>query len=111
MGAVAGRLFSHSYDHLCHTLRLRPVVQGIDGSALPGGIPDRLDWKHEHRFCGTKSRTIYGSKTEVIELLGKSTAYIKRSNLTSRTFEVRQTHKSLAFSGETINFQKLSKQS
>jgi hypothetical protein len=55
----------------------------------------------EHgRFCGTKLRAIYGSKAEVIGLLGKSTAYIERSNLTSRTFNVRQTRKTLAFSKE-----------
>jgi hypothetical protein len=51
-------------------------------------------------FCGTKLRAIFGSKAEVIELLGKSTAYIERSNLTSRTFNVRQTRKTLAFSKE-----------
>ena len=51
-------------------------------------------------FLGTKLRVIYGSKTEVIELLGESTAYIERSNLTSRTFNVRQTRKTLAFSKE-----------
>lgn len=45
--------------------------------------------EHGH-FLGTKLRAIYGSKTEVVELLGKSTAYIERSNLTSRTFNVRQ---------------------
>jgi hypothetical protein len=55
--------------------------------------------EHGH-FCGTKLRAIYGSKAKVIELLGKSTAYIERSNLTSRTFNVRQTRKTLAFSKE-----------
>ena len=55
--------------------------------------------EHGH-FCGTKLRAIYGSKAEVIGLLGKSTAYIERSNLTSRTFNVRQTRKTLAFSKE-----------
>jgi hypothetical protein len=53
-------------------------------------------------FCGTKLRAIYGSKAEVIELLGKNTAYIERSNLTSRTFNVRQTRKTLAFSKEVF---------
>lgn len=57
--------------------------------------------EHGH-FLGTKLRAIYGSKTEVVELLGESTAYIERSNLTSRTFNVRQTRKTLAFSNEVF---------
>ena len=50
------------------------------------------------RFQGTKLRVIFGTKAEVIELLGKSTAYIERSNLTSRLFNGRQVRKTLAFS-------------
>ena len=50
------------------------------------------------KFQGTKLRVIYGKKSEVIALLGKSTAYIERSNLTSRLFNGRQTRKTLAFS-------------
>ena len=49
-------------------------------------------------FQGTKLRVIYGTKAEVIALLGKSTAYIERSQLTSRLFNGRQTRKTLAFS-------------
>ena len=40
---------------------------------------------------------IFGTKAEVLELLGKSTAYIERSNLTSRLFNGRQVRKTLAF--------------
>ena len=55
--------------------------------------------RDEHgRFQGVKLRVIYGKKDELIELLGKSTAYIERSNLTSRLFNGRQTRKTLAFS-------------
>jgi hypothetical protein len=55
--------------------------------------------RDEHgRFQGTKLRVIFGTKAEVIELLGKSTAYIERSNLTSRLFNSRQVRKTLAFS-------------
>jgi hypothetical protein len=50
------------------------------------------------RFAGTKLKVIFGSKDEVIALLGQSTAYIERSNLTSRLFNGRQTRKTLAFS-------------
>jgi hypothetical protein len=57
--------------------------------------------EHGH-FLGTKLRAIYGSKTEVVDLLGESTAYIERSNLTSRTFNVRQTRKTWAFSKEVF---------
>lgn len=55
--------------------------------------------RDEHgRFQGTKLRVIFGSKQEVVELLGKSTAYIERSQLTSRLFNSRQVRKTLAFS-------------
>jgi hypothetical protein len=55
--------------------------------------------RDEHgRFSGTKLRVIFGKKAEVIALLGKSTAYVERSNLTSRLFNSRQVRKTLAFS-------------
>ena len=55
--------------------------------------------RDEHgRFEGVKLRTIFGTPAEVIELLGESTAYIERSNLTSRLFNGRQVRKTLAFS-------------
>jgi hypothetical protein len=55
--------------------------------------------RDEHgRFQGTKLRAIFGTKAELIELLGESTAYIERSNLTSRLFNGRQVRKTLAFS-------------
>lgn len=47
---------------------------------------------------GVTLRVIFGQKTEVLALLGKSTAYIERSQLTSRTFNGRQVRKTLAFS-------------
>jgi hypothetical protein len=55
--------------------------------------------RDEHgRFRGTKLRVIFGTKAEVVELLGTSTAYIERSQLTSRLFNGRQVRKTLAFS-------------
>ncbi len=55
--------------------------------------------RDEHgRFQGTKLRVIFGTKAEVVALLGKSTAYIERSHLTSRLFNGRQVRKTLAFS-------------
>lgn len=49
-------------------------------------------------FLGTKLKAIFGNKEELIALLGKSTAYIERSNLTSRLFNGRQVRKTLGFS-------------
>ena len=50
------------------------------------------------RVIGTELRVIYGDEEEVLKLLGKSTSYIERSNLTSRHFNSRLTRKTLAFS-------------
>jgi hypothetical protein len=49
-------------------------------------------------FRGTKLRVVFGTQSEVLELLGKSTAYVERSHLTSRLFNGRQVRKTLAFS-------------
>ena len=49
-------------------------------------------------FAGTKPKVVFGNKDEVIQLLGESTAYIERSNLTSRLFNGRQVRKTLGFS-------------
>lgn len=46
----------------------------------------------------------FGEKSEVIALLGKSTAYIERRNLTSRLFNGRQVRKKLAFSKDVIAY-------
>ncbi len=55
--------------------------------------------RDEHgRFQGTKLRAIFGTLKEVTTLLGTSTAYIERSQLTSRLFNSRQVRKTLAFS-------------
>ena len=53
--------------------------------------------EHAH-FSGTKLKAIFGSLEEVTKLLGETTAYIERSNLTSRLFNGRQVRKTLAFS-------------
>jgi hypothetical protein len=56
------------------------------------------------RVNGIKLRVQFGKKSEVIALLGKSTAYIERSNLTSRLFNGRQVRKTLAFSKEVAAY-------
>jgi hypothetical protein len=63
--------------------------------------------RDEHgRFQGVKLRVIFGAQAEVIARLGKSTAYIERSNLTSRLFNSRQVRKTLAFSKD-VNMDRL----
>lgn len=43
-------------------------------------------------------KAVWGKMSELVTLLGKSTAYIERSNLTARIFNARLTRKTLAFS-------------
>ncbi|NNJ45999.1 MAG: IS1 family transposase, partial [Sulfurovum sp.] len=50
------------------------------------------------RVVSTTLRVIYGDKDEVVELMGKSTAYVERTHLTMRTFNSRLIRKTLAFS-------------
>lgn len=54
-------------------------------------------------FIGTKLKAIYGELSELTKLLGESTAYIERDNLTSRMFNARQNRKTLAFSKNLEN--------
>jgi hypothetical protein len=56
------------------------------------------------RMKGIKLRVVFGKKSEVLALLGKSTAYIERSNLTSRLFNGRQVRKTLAFSKDVAAY-------
>lgn len=65
------------------------------------------DWRYlqmvkerdEHgRLQGIHLKAVWGNQEELVELLGKSTAYIERSNLTTRLFSARLTRKTLAFS-------------
>jgi hypothetical protein len=50
------------------------------------------------RLLAIEERVIFGDEESVVELLGKSTAYIERTHLTMRHFNARLTRKSLAFS-------------
>ena len=54
-------------------------------------------------FTGTNLKAVYGELNELIKLLGESTAYIERDNLTSRLFNARQNRKTLAFSKKLEN--------
>jgi hypothetical protein len=71
------------------------------------------DWQYlqmvkqrdEHgKFTGVKLRVIFGSRAEVLQLLGKSTAFVERSHLTSRLFNGRQVRKTLAFSKKVADY-------
>ncbi|MGB9880736.1 MAG: IS1 family transposase [Anaerolineae bacterium] len=53
----------------------------------------------EHgRLPGIRLKAVWGNQEELMDLLGKSTAYIERSNLTTRLFSACLTRKTLAFS-------------
>lgn len=56
------------------------------------------------RVQGIKLRVRFGKLSEVLALLGKSTAYVERSNLTSRLFNGRQVRKTLAFSKDVTAY-------
>jgi hypothetical protein len=47
-------------------------------------------------------RAVWGNLDDLIQLLGESTAYIERSNLTTRLFNARLTRKTLAFSKDVL---------
>jgi hypothetical protein len=52
------------------------------------------------RVIGVKAKTIYGDKREVLSLLGASTSYVERTNLTSRHMNGRLVRKTLGYSKE-----------
>jgi hypothetical protein len=55
--------------------------------------------QHDERghFTGTKLKAVFGSQEELIQLLGGSTAYIERSNLTVGCSTVAKQEKRLLF--------------
>ena len=52
------------------------------------------------RVIGVRAKTIYGDEREVLELLGQSTSYVERTNLTSRHMNGRLVRKTLGYSKE-----------
>jgi hypothetical protein len=53
------------------------------------------------RVVGVKAKTIYGEEREVLDkLLGASTSYVERTNLTSRHMNGRLVRKTLGYSKE-----------
>ena len=53
--------------------------------------------EHGH-LEGIRIRAVFGKKSDLIALMGKSTAYVERSHLTARLFNSRLVRKTLAFS-------------
>jgi hypothetical protein len=91
------------------------LVPDYGGRGRPPTLPvPGKDWRylqmvkqrdaHGH-LEGISLRAIWGQKDELIELLGKSTAYVERDNLTTRLFNARLTRKTLAFSKDLENHQ------
>jgi hypothetical protein len=84
------------------------LVPDYSGHGRPPTRPKPgKDWRYLQRVKqrdahghleGILLRAIWGQKDELIALLGKSTAYVERSNLTTRMFNGRLTRKTLAFS-------------
>jgi hypothetical protein len=56
--------------------------------------------RRKGRVMGVKAKTIYGEEREVLKLLGASTSYVERTNLTSRHMNGRLVRKTLGYSKE-----------
>jgi hypothetical protein len=52
------------------------------------------------RLIGISYRVVYGDPKEVRDLMGLNTAYVERTNLTSRQMNARMVRKTLSFSKE-----------
>ncbi len=84
------------------------LIPQYSGHGRPPSQPKPgKDWRYlqmvkhrdEHgRLVSIEMKAIWGKKSELIELLGKSTACIERDNLTTRLFNAHLTRKTLAFS-------------
>ncbi len=58
-----------------------------DQEATPSGLGQHLQvvkQRENGRVVGVKAKTIYGDEREVLCLLGQSTSYVERTNLTAR---------------------------
>ena len=56
--------------------------------------------RRKGRVIGVKAKTVYGDEREVLELLGQSTSYVERTDLTSRHMNGRLVRKTLGYSKE-----------
>jgi hypothetical protein len=56
--------------------------------------------REKGRVRGIEAKVVYGDEQEVLELLGASTSYVERTNLTSRHMNARLVRKTLGYSKE-----------
>jgi hypothetical protein len=92
-------------EKLClkYTVRFHPI-RGADGrrrrSALDrtGSICKVVKQREKGRVIGTETRVIYGDEQLTPRLLGEHTAYVERTNLTTRHMNGRLVRKTLGFS-------------
>jgi hypothetical protein len=56
--------------------------------------------REKGRVRGVKAKVVYGDEQEVLQLLGASTSYVERTNLTSRHMNSRLVRKTLGYSKE-----------
>ena len=85
------------------------VVPEYRGRGRPPSCPRaQKDWQYlqviKHRsgsrLIGVTIKVVYGDEEEVCKLLGAHTAYVERTNLTSRQMNGRLVRKTLSFSKE-----------
>jgi hypothetical protein len=84
------------------------VPDYVGGGRPPTKKQPQADWnyvqviKHRsgYRLTDVTIKVIYGDPEEVLDLLGGHTAYIERTNLTSRQMNGRLVRKTLSFSKE-----------
>ena len=56
--------------------------------------------RRKGRVIGMEAKSVYGDEREVRQLLGQSTSYVERTNLTSRHMNGRLVRKTLGYSKE-----------
>ena len=56
--------------------------------------------REKGRVRGVEAKVVYGDEQEVLQLLGASTSYVERTNLTSRHMNSRLVRKTLGYSKE-----------
>lgn len=62
--------------------------------------PQMVNQRENGRVVGVNPKTIYGDDAQVRHLLGESTSYVERTNLTSRLMNGRLVRKTLGYSKE-----------
>jgi hypothetical protein len=90
-------------------LQIWGKVPGYGGQGRPATLPKpSKDWQYLQvvkkrqggRLVGVRIKVVYGDPEEVKATLGAHTAYVERTNLTSRQMNGRLVRKTLSFSKE-----------